>query len=64
MRMGTRRPAIRHGPGGRGRQVAPADYATAVSQHGIRVLSGAVAPDGRRVIGADPLSEPQRVLGV
>jgi hypothetical protein len=34
-----------------------------VSQYGIRVTPTAVAPDGRRVIGADPLSEHRRVLG-
>ena len=49
---------------GRGRQAVLDDYETAVSQHGVRAIPTVVAPDGRRVIGAVPLSEYQRVLGV
>jgi hypothetical protein len=49
---------------GRGRQAVLDDYETAVSQHGIRAIPTVVAPDGRRGIGAVPLSEHQRVLGV
>jgi predicted DsbA family dithiol-disulfide isomerase len=49
---------------GRGRQAVLSDYEAAVSQHGVRAIPTVVAPDGRRVIGAVPLAEYQRVLGV
>jgi hypothetical protein len=46
------------------RQALPDDYETAVSQHGARAIPTVLAPDGRRIIGAVPLSAFQRVLGV
>ena len=49
---------------GLGRQAVLDDYEAAVSQHGVRAIPTVVAPDGRRVIGAVPLSEYRRVLGV
>jgi predicted DsbA family dithiol-disulfide isomerase len=48
---------------GRGREAVLSDYDAAVSQHGVRAIPTVVAPDGRRVIGAVPLAEYQRVLG-
>ena len=48
---------------GRGRQAVLDDYEAAVSQHGVRAIPTVVALDGRRVIGAVPLAEYQRVLG-
>ena len=49
---------------GRGREAVLQDYEAAVSQHGVRAIPTVVAPDGRKVIGAVPLAEYQRVLGV
>ncbi len=48
----------------RGRQAVLEDDEAAVSQHGIRAIPTVIGPEGRRVIGAVPLSEYQRVLGV
>ena len=49
---------------GRGRQAVLDDYEAAVSEHGVRAIPTVLAPGGRRVVGAVPLSEYQRVLGL
>jgi predicted DsbA family dithiol-disulfide isomerase len=49
---------------GVGRQAVLEDYEAAISQHGVRAIPTVIGPEGRRVIGAVPLAEYQRVLGI
>jgi predicted DsbA family dithiol-disulfide isomerase len=49
---------------GRGRQAVLDDYEAAASEHGVRAIPTVVLPDGRRIVGAVPLAEYRRVLGI
>jgi predicted DsbA family dithiol-disulfide isomerase len=49
---------------GLGRQAVLDDYETAVSRDGIRAIPTVLTPSGQRIVGAVPLAEYQRVLGV
>ncbi len=49
---------------GVGRQSVLDDYAAATAEHGVRAIPTVVLPDGRRVVGAVPLAEYRRVIGV
>jgi predicted DsbA family dithiol-disulfide isomerase len=47
---------------GKGRQPVLDDYEAAVREHGVRAIPTVVLPNGRRVVGAVPLTEYRRLL--
>jgi predicted DsbA family dithiol-disulfide isomerase len=49
---------------GRGRQAVLEDAEAASSEHGVRAIPTVVLPDGRRIVGAVPLAEYERLLGL
>jgi predicted DsbA family dithiol-disulfide isomerase len=47
---------------GKGRDAVLEDYQTAVREHGVRAIPTVVLEDGRRIVGAVPLTEYRRLL--
>jgi predicted DsbA family dithiol-disulfide isomerase len=47
---------------GKGRQAVLDDYEAAVREHGVRAIPTVVLADGRRIVGAVPLTEYRRTI--